>query len=75
MQETARKIFEAQSLVPVEEKVAPLKEVFRLQNAAELLEAEKIYLSVGRKREQPLARAAYGFAGHSELATLESRIN
>lgn len=44
MQETACQIFEAQSLVPVEKRVVPVKEIFRLQGAAELKEAEKQYL-------------------------------
>lgn len=44
MQETTRKIFEDKSLINVEQSVAKLEEVFRLQNAEELEEAEKKYL-------------------------------
>jgi phosphoenolpyruvate phosphomutase len=44
MQKTARLIFEAQSLIPVEDDVVPVKEIFRLQGAAELKAAEKQYL-------------------------------
>ena len=44
MQATAKQIFEEQSLINVEDKVAPLQEVFRLQNDAELEAAEKMYL-------------------------------
>jgi phosphoenolpyruvate phosphomutase len=44
MQKTARLIFEAQSLIPVEDDVVPVKEIFRLQGAAELNAAEKQYL-------------------------------
>jgi phosphoenolpyruvate phosphomutase len=44
MQRTAQEIFEAQSLVRVEDRIAPLAEVFRLQGASELEEAEKRYL-------------------------------
>ncbi len=47
MQQTAAELFEEQTLQSVEHKVAPLKEVFRLQNADELKEAEKSYLPVG----------------------------
>src|SRR5262249_39373428 len=36
MQRTARQIFEEQSLTGIEDRVAPLAEVFRLQGAAEL---------------------------------------
>ena len=75
MQETARKLFQAQSLVPIEEKVAPLAEVFRLQNAAELLEAEKLYLPTRHPHEQPCAPAASAFAERNGLATTESRVN
>lgn len=44
MQETAARIFSDQSLVGVEHDVATVKEIFRLQNADELAEAEKRYL-------------------------------
>ena len=43
MQATAKTIFETQSLVDVEGRVASVLEIFRLQGAAELLEAEKRY--------------------------------
>lgn len=45
MQKTAKTIYEEQSLMNVEEKVAPLTEVFRLQNDKELAEAETLYLT------------------------------
>lgn len=44
MQETARTIYQARSLEPVEGEVVSVKEIFRLQNADELKKAEKIYL-------------------------------
>lgn len=44
MQQTAREIHDNESLVDVEERIAPLAEVFRLQGADELAEAEKRYL-------------------------------
>jgi phosphoenolpyruvate phosphomutase len=44
MQRTAREIFVRESLHTVEPAVAPLAEVFRLQDAAELEQAEKRYL-------------------------------
>lgn len=44
MQQTAREIFETETLVKVEDRVAPLKEVFRLQGADELAEAEARYV-------------------------------
>jgi phosphoenolpyruvate phosphomutase len=47
MQATAKQIFQDQSLMNVEEKVAPLAEVFRLQGEHELEKAEKAYLPTG----------------------------
>lgn len=47
MQQTAAELYKEQTLQSVEHKVAPLKEVFRLQNADELKEAEKSYLPAG----------------------------
>jgi len=44
MQATARTIFAEQTLINVEEKVAPLADVFRIQGEPELEEAEKRYL-------------------------------
>ncbi len=46
MQETAAQIYREQSLLSVEEQIVPVQEIFRLQNAAELKEAEKRYLPV-----------------------------
>jgi phosphoenolpyruvate phosphomutase len=44
MQATTRRIFEERSVENVEDAIAPVKEVFRLQNADELMEAEERYL-------------------------------
>ena len=44
MQETSRQIFEERSLRNVEDRISPVKEVFRLQNAQELATAEDLYL-------------------------------
>ena len=44
MQQTAAQIHADQSLLAVEDQIVPVKEIFRLQNAAELKEAEKRYL-------------------------------
>ena len=41
MQDTAAAIHENRSLMPVENRIAPLKEVFRLQNVDELKTAEE----------------------------------
>jgi len=44
MQNTASQIFKDRSLIDVEPEIVSVKEVFRLQNADELKEAEKKYL-------------------------------
>jgi phosphoenolpyruvate phosphomutase len=44
MQNAASMIYKEQSLVAVEKEIAELKEIYRLQNAAELSEAEQKYL-------------------------------
>lgn len=44
MKQTTQKIYNSQSLIEVEDKVAPLTEVFRLQNDDELQKAENLYL-------------------------------
>jgi phosphoenolpyruvate phosphomutase len=44
MQETTQQIFADSSLINVEQNVAKLEEVFRLQNAEALEIAEKKYL-------------------------------
>lgn len=44
MQQTAKQIYNDQSLSSVENEIVSVKEIFRLQNAAELKDAEKIYL-------------------------------
>ncbi|MEZ4765415.1 MAG: isocitrate lyase/phosphoenolpyruvate mutase family protein [Calditrichia bacterium] len=46
MQTTAAEIYKTQSLGNVEPNVVPVKEIFRLQNADELKQAEKRYLPV-----------------------------
>src|SRR5262249_55466670 len=58
MQRTAQQIFEEQTLVRVEDRVAPLAEVFRLQGAPELEEAEKQYLPKNARATRAVVLAA-----------------
>lgn len=44
MKNVTQQIYEHESLVPVEDKIATVQEVFRLQNDAELKAAEQLYL-------------------------------
>lgn len=67
MQSTARSIFESQSLVDVEGRVATVPEIFRLQGADELLEAEKIYARSARQDTSAIILAASRGRGMDEL--------
>ncbi len=49
MQDTAKLIFQEQTLISVEDRIASIAEVFRLQGAEELEEAEKRYLPQNAK--------------------------
>lgn len=53
MQKTAAQIFQDNSLMNVEDKIVPVKEIFRLQNAQELKEAEKRFLPKQPALQQP----------------------
>ncbi len=58
MQETTRRIFAERSVQNVEDRIVPVKEVFRLQNAEELLLAEERYLPKGRASMRAIILAA-----------------
>lgn len=52
MQATCKKIFQDRSVCTVEDEIVPVKEVFRLQQANELLDAEERYLP---RRSEPIS--------------------
>ncbi len=58
MQKTARTLKEQEHLLSIEDKVAPVSEIFRLQNAAELQEAEERYLPKGAEDTCAIVLAA-----------------
>jgi len=58
MQKTTHQIYEEQSLVNVEDRIAPVKEIFRLQKAEELAEAEEQYLPGERDAYRAIILAA-----------------
>src|SRR5262249_18143052 len=58
MQQVTRTIFQERSLRNIEDKIAPVQEVFRLQNAGELLEAEDRYLPRTTERTRAIILAA-----------------
>ena len=58
MKDVCRAIFEERSVQRIEDRIAPVKEVFRLQNAEELLEAEERYLPQSNKSMRAIILAA-----------------
>ncbi|MCB9060184.1 MAG: phosphoenolpyruvate mutase [Halobacteriovoraceae bacterium] len=60
MQKTAQQIFNDQSLINVEDKVASVQEIFRLQNDQELENAEKVYLSNTNSKKAIILAASRG---------------
>ncbi len=58
MQKITERIFQDQSLMNVEHNIASVSEVFRLQGADELLEAEKRYLPTSGKNVNAIILAA-----------------
>src|SRR5439155_5160648 len=60
MQEKTRRIFTERSVQNVEDGIVPVKEVFRLQNAEELLLAEERYLPNRRAPRAIILAASRG---------------
>ncbi len=58
MQKTARALKQSENLLSIEDKVVPVSEIFRLQNAAELLDAEERYLPRGAEGTVAVVLAA-----------------
>ena len=51
MQKTARTIYKSESVLDIEDSIAPVTEVFRLQDDQELQAAEKLYLKSSSNQE------------------------
>jgi phosphoenolpyruvate phosphomutase len=58
MQQAAAEVRERESLIAIEDRIAPVDEVFRLQGAEELRMAEKQYFSVNRSHTRAIVLAA-----------------
>jgi len=67
MQMTARTLAEQQNLLSIEDRVVPVKEVFRLQGADELADAERLYLP---KSAQGVAAVVLAASRGSALGVL-----
>lgn len=67
MQNTARRIAESQSLTDTEDSIASVSEIFRLQGADELLEAEKRYSGTRKDKTGAVILAASRGSGLDSL--------
>lgn len=67
MQRIAGRIHEDKSMLTVEDEIAPIREIFRLQGADELMKAEREYLPIRDERSRALVLAA---SKGAELGTL-----
>ena len=70
MQAVCRRIFTERSVANTEDQIAPVKEVFRLQNADELMEAEERYLP---KRNESTRAVILAASRGAELGELTRR--
>lgn len=73
MQETARTIGREQNLQSVEDRIASVKELFRLQGASELQEAEERYLPRQQARSRAVILAASRGSALGELTELRPK--
>jgi len=69
MQSVAREIFESQTLVNVEDRIAPVNEIFRLQDADEYSAAERLYLSASSAARAAVILAASRGRGLEAITT------
>lgn len=69
MQAVVKEIYESQTLVNVEDRIATVNEIFRLQNADEYSEAEERYLSSSRAAGSAVVLAASRGAGLEAVTT------
>jgi len=69
MQAVAKEIYETQTLVEVEDGIAAVNEIFRLQDADEYSNAERLYLSTSRASSAALVLAASRGAGLEAVTT------
>ena len=58
MQDVASTIFKNESLTEIEENIAPVDEIFRLQGADELVEAERRYINTNQQNTTAIVLAA-----------------
>jgi phosphoenolpyruvate phosphomutase len=74
MQSVAQEIHDSQTLVNVEDRVAAVDEIFRLQNADEYTEAERVYLTASQAPRAAVVLAASRGAGLETLTADKPKV-
>lgn len=74
MQAIAHEVYTSETLVNIEDHIAPVKEIFRLQGADELLEAEKRYFSMAQNSTRAIVLAASRGKELSELTQNKPKV-
>jgi phosphoenolpyruvate phosphomutase len=69
MQSVAKEIFDSQTLVNVEDRIVPVNEIFRLQDADEYSAAERLYLSTAAATRAAVILAASRGRGLEAITT------
>jgi phosphoenolpyruvate phosphomutase len=69
MQSVAREIYQSQTLVNIEDRVVSVEEIFRLQDAQEYSEAERLYLSSATSSRSAVVLAASRGKGLESVTT------
>ncbi len=74
MQAIAQEVYTSETLVNIEDNIASVKEIFRLQGADELLEAEKRYFSIAQNSTRAIVLAASRGKELSELTQNKPKV-
>jgi phosphoenolpyruvate phosphomutase len=74
MQAVAKQIYETETLIDIEDRVAPVNEIFRLQDADEYSEAENRYLSASRNGGSAIVLAATRGSGLDAVTTDKPKV-
>ena len=74
MQSVAKEIHDSETLVNVEDRVASVDEIFRLQNADEYTEAERVYLTASQAPRAAVVLAASRGAGLESLTADKPKV-
>ena len=74
MQSVAKEIFGSQTLVNIEDRIVPVEEIFRLQDADEYSAAERLYLSASANSRSAVVLAASRGKGLEAVTTERPKV-